>query len=65
MIDFQEQREPYSNPSVKIVLMRQNSKCRGEFDMAQYQIHVDSEILHQLFLGNVQNTGDLNCLNPY
>src|SRR5690606_39439790 len=30
---------------------------RGEFEMAQYQITVDSQLLHQLFLSNSQDAG--------
>jgi len=29
----------------------------GDSDMAQYQINVDSQLLHQLFLGNTQDSG--------
>jgi len=48
--------EPCRNPSVRMKLTRQHSR-RGEIDMAQYKINVDSELLHQLFLGNSQDAG--------
>lgn len=42
--------------SVRMELTRQHSQ-RGVFEMAQYQITVDSQLLQQLFLGNSQDTG--------
>lgn len=37
-------------------LSKQHSRDE-RFEMAQYKINVDSEILHQLFLGNSQDSG--------
>jgi putative transposase len=44
------------NPSVRMKFADTILK-RGVFVMAQYQISVDSKLLHQLFLGNSQDAG--------